>query len=155
MVVRRALSRGQRLASSCCCSYVNTVSTTYDKATRGLTFAERGLDLEDARYVFAGPTFEVEDQRRDYGQKRVDGHVIQPAEYDELPELDDEMLARGKVNRGGRPRSANPKRLISIRLTEDVIQRWRATGPGWSPPGWQRTDAEVSLPVSNGYGRPR
>ncbi|WP_439535471.1 BrnA antitoxin family protein [Methyloversatilis sp.] len=63
--------------------------------------------------------------------KRVDGHVIQPAEYDELPELDDEMLARGKVNRGGRPRSANPKRLISIRLTEDVIQRWRATGPGW------------------------
>jgi uncharacterized protein (DUF4415 family) len=41
------------------------------------------------------------------------------------------MLARGKVNKGGRPRSPNPKRLISIRLTDDVIQRWRATGPGW------------------------
>ena len=63
--------------------------------------------------------------------KRVDRHVIQPTEYEELPELTEEMLARGTVNRGGRPRSANPKKLISIRLTEDVIQRWRATGPGW------------------------
>ena len=63
--------------------------------------------------------------------KRVDKHVIQPAEYEELPELTDEMFARGVVNKGGRPRSENPKRLISIRLTEDVIQRWRATGPGW------------------------
>jgi uncharacterized protein (DUF4415 family) len=62
---------------------------------------------------------------------RVAAHVIQLSEYDELPELSDEMLARGKVNKGGRPISPNPKRLISIRLTEDVIQRWRATGPGW------------------------
>ena len=63
--------------------------------------------------------------------KRVERHVIQPAEYEELPELADEMFARGVINKGGRPRSENPKRLISIRLTEDVIQRWRATGPGW------------------------
>jgi uncharacterized protein (DUF4415 family) len=62
---------------------------------------------------------------------RVAAHVIQPEEYEELPELTDDMLARGKVNKGGRPRSLNPKKLISIRLTEDVIQRWRATGPGW------------------------
>jgi uncharacterized protein (DUF4415 family) len=62
---------------------------------------------------------------------RVAAHAIQPEEYDELPELTDEMLARGTVNKGGRPRSLNPKRLISIRLTEDVIERWRATGPGW------------------------
>lgn len=63
--------------------------------------------------------------------RRVDAHVIRRHEYDELPELTDDMLARGKVNRGGRPRSANPRKLISIRLPEDVIQRWRATGPGW------------------------
>ena len=62
---------------------------------------------------------------------RVDAHVIRPDEYDELPELTDEMLARGRLNKGGRPRSANPRKLISIRLPEDVIQRWRATGPGW------------------------
>jgi uncharacterized protein (DUF4415 family) len=62
---------------------------------------------------------------------KVAAHVIQPEEYDELPELTDDMLARGQVNKGGRPRSANPKRLISIRLPEDVIAKWRATGPGW------------------------
>lgn len=62
---------------------------------------------------------------------RVAAHVIQPEEYEELPELTDDMLARGTVNKGGRPRSLNPKRLISIRLTEDVIERWRSTGPGW------------------------
>ena len=62
---------------------------------------------------------------------KVAAHVIQPEEYEEIPELTDEMLARGTVNKGGRPRSLNPKRLISIRLTEDIVQRWRATGPGW------------------------
>jgi len=63
--------------------------------------------------------------------EKVAAHVIQPEEYDELPELTDDMLARGKVNKGGRPRSENPRRLISIRLPEDVILKWRATGPGW------------------------
>ena len=63
--------------------------------------------------------------------ERVAAHVIQPEEYNELPELTDDMLARGKVNRGGRPRSENPRKLISLRLPEDVILRWRATGPGW------------------------
>ena len=61
----------------------------------------------------------------------IDWSLVESAEYEELPELTDEMVARGTVNRGGRPKSANPKKLISIRLTEDVIQRWRATGPGW------------------------
>jgi uncharacterized protein (DUF4415 family) len=61
----------------------------------------------------------------------VAAHIIQPEEYEELPELTDDMLARGKVNKGGRPRSDNPKKLISIRLPEDVILKWRATGPGW------------------------
>ena len=58
-------------------------------------------------------------------------HIIRPEEYEELPELTDDMLARGRVNKGGRPRSENPKKLISIRLPEDVILKWRATGPGW------------------------
>ena len=62
---------------------------------------------------------------------KVASHAIQPEEYEELPELTDGMVALGKVNRGGRPRSDNPRRLISIRLPEDVIQRWKATGPGW------------------------
>ncbi len=62
---------------------------------------------------------------------RVDAHVVKPAEYKELPELTDEMLGRAVVKKGGRPRSANPRQLISLRLPADVIARWRATGPGW------------------------
>jgi uncharacterized protein (DUF4415 family) len=41
------------------------------------------------------------------------------------------MLARAVIKKGGRPRSVNPRQLISLRLPADVIARWRATGPGW------------------------
>jgi uncharacterized protein (DUF4415 family) len=61
----------------------------------------------------------------------LDAHVIQPHEYDELPELTDEALARGVVNKGGRPRLENPKQLITLRLAPEIIERWKATGPGW------------------------
>ena len=63
--------------------------------------------------------------------KRVDAHVIKPEEYEELPELTDEMLARAVFKKAGRPRSPNPRQLISLRLPPEVIARWRATGPGW------------------------
>lgn len=63
--------------------------------------------------------------------KKVDAHRIKRSEYRELPELTDEMLDRAVVNKGGRPRSVNPRRLISLRLPADVIDRWRASGPGW------------------------
>ena len=38
---------------------------------RERTLAERGLDFEDARFVFDGTTVEVEDVRKDYGEKRI------------------------------------------------------------------------------------
>lgn len=62
---------------------------------------------------------------------RVDAHKVQLEEYEELPELTEDMLARAKVNKGGRPLSPNPRKLISLRLPADVIERWKATGPGW------------------------
>ena len=62
---------------------------------------------------------------------KADAHAVKPSEYKELPELTDEMLARAVVRRGGRPRSASPRQLISLRLPPEVIARWRATGPGW------------------------
>ena len=62
---------------------------------------------------------------------RVDAHTIQPKEYAELPELTEEMLTRAKVSKGGRPVSPNPRKLISLRLPADVIERWKATGAGW------------------------
>lgn len=62
---------------------------------------------------------------------RVDAHRIAKAEYDELPELTDAMLARATVNKGGRPRAADPRTLVSIRLPASVLARWRASGEGW------------------------
>ena len=70
--------------------------------------------------------------RRTLGSElaRVDAHVVKPAEYRELPELTDDMLARAVVNKGGRPRLTNPRQLVSLRLPADVVARWKATGPG-------------------------
>lgn len=68
---------------------------------------------------------------------KVDAHVIQPEEYDELPELTDEDLARGVAmfNREpvkrGRPPVAAPKKSVTLRLDEDVVSHFRAQGPGW------------------------
>ncbi len=69
--------------------------------------------------------------RRSLGSdlKKVADHVIKPEEYDDLPELTDDMLARGKVNRGGRPRSENPKRLISIRSTRGRYRKMEGLRP--------------------------
>jgi uncharacterized DUF497 family protein len=44
---------------------------TFDPAKRKRTLANRGLDFEDASEVFAGPTVEVEDTRKDYGEVRI------------------------------------------------------------------------------------
>ena len=44
---------------------------SFDPAKRGRTLSARGLDFLDAARVFAGQTFEVEDTRRDYGERRI------------------------------------------------------------------------------------
>jgi uncharacterized protein (DUF4415 family) len=62
---------------------------------------------------------------------RVDAHKVRPEEYRELPDLTEDMLSRAKIKKGGRPLSPNPRKLISLRLPADVIERWKATGPGW------------------------
>ena len=62
---------------------------------------------------------------------RVDAHVLTAGEYEELPELTEETLARARINKGGRPLSSNPRKLLSLRLPADVIDRWKATGAGW------------------------
>lgn len=44
---------------------------TYDPAKRERTLQDRGLDFEDAPEVFRGLTVEVEDLRKDYGERRI------------------------------------------------------------------------------------
>jgi uncharacterized protein (DUF4415 family) len=69
--------------------------------------------------------------------KRVDRHVIQPHEYDEVPELTDESFERadiyhgGKLVRRGRPKSEDPKQLITLRLDAAVLRWFQQSGPGY------------------------
>lgn len=41
---------------------------TWDDVKRQTTLIDRGIDFADAESVFAGPVFEFEDIRRDYGE---------------------------------------------------------------------------------------
>ncbi|ODT62390.1 MAG: hypothetical protein ABS77_07020, partial [Phenylobacterium sp. SCN 69-14] len=34
-------------------------------------------------------------------------------------------------NKGGRPRSANPKQQVTLRLSQSVLNHFKATGAGW------------------------
>ncbi len=56
---------------------------------------------------------------------------------DDAPELTDEFFEQAEVYHGdtfirvGRPKAANPKQLVSLRLDPDLLAWLRATGPGW------------------------
>lgn len=48
------------------------------------------------------------------------------------PLAQDADLRRGqKAVRRGRPRLANPRQMLFLRLSPEVIASWKATGPGW------------------------
>lgn len=63
----------------------------------------------------------------------------------DAPEATDEQLAQAKPfmeafpalaeamrkNTGGRPKAENPKVAVSLRLDQDVVARFKASGPGW------------------------
>lgn len=44
---------------------------SFDPAKRDRTLHDRGLDFQDAEAVFRGVTVEIEDTRRDYGERRM------------------------------------------------------------------------------------
>jgi uncharacterized protein (DUF4415 family) len=66
--------------------------------------------------------------------KKVDRHIVQPHEYEEIPELSAEWFASADLNRGGklvrrgRPKSDDPKQLVSLRLDADVLRWFKRTG---------------------------
>ena len=58
---------------------------------------------------------------------------------DTAPELTDDWFDKADLHYGeillrrgrGRPRLDTPKKLVSLRLDQDVIESFRAGGPGW------------------------
>ena len=63
----------------------------------------------------------------------------------DAPEATDEQLGQAKPftdvfpaladamrkNVGGRPKSENPKVAVSLRLDQEIVARFKASGPGW------------------------
>lgn len=87
--------------------------------------------------------------------KKVDGHVVRRAEYEELPEVTAAMLARAEYRVAGRlkphPRQRGPQRApkkipLSLRLSPEVVRHFRATGRGWQT----RIDEQLKKLVSSG-----
>ena len=66
-----------------------------------------------------------------------DAPELTEAFFDEAtPKINDEVVSVSAVNeafkkRVGRPKSANPKKAISIRLSADVLEYFKSTGSGW------------------------
>ena len=63
-----------------------------------------------------------------------EGSWIDP---DDAPPLGDDYFARAEIRKGetvirrGRPPLPQPKRQVTIRLDPVLLDRLRATGPGW------------------------
>ncbi len=56
---------------------------------------------------------------------------------DDAPELTDAFFQTAVVREGskiirrGRPKTANPKAMVTLRLDTGVLEKLRALGPGW------------------------
>ena len=72
--------------------------------------------------------------------KKVDSHRIKADEYDDLPELTDEMMDRavykvsgvGKTSPRHRGKQKSPTKIaLQIRLPSEVVNYFKAEGAGW------------------------
>lgn len=54
-----------------------------------------------------------------------------PNIHDDNPPLDSAFLAGMQPSRRGRPKLANPKVEVKIRLDADTAKHLRGSGPGW------------------------
>ncbi len=68
---------------------------------------------------------------------KLDAYDIADGEYDDAPELTEEMLDRAEIRHGdkvikrGRPPLAQPKEAIKLRIDQDILAAYRETGSGW------------------------
>jgi uncharacterized protein (DUF4415 family) len=69
--------------------------------------------------------------------EKVDSHVVTPEEYEEIPELTADWFEKaephvaGKPVRRGRPPKTDTKQQVTLRLSPDVLEPFKASGRGW------------------------
>ncbi len=85
---------------------------------------------------------EITDPISDADEARIQRLILSD---EDAPEITDEQIAKARPfteafpalaaklrkNVGGRPRLTNPKVPVSIRLDQDVVAKFKATGAGW------------------------
>ena len=68
---------------------------------------------------------------------KIDAYELTDEDYAEIPEITDEMFARGvwhiggKPIKRGRPKLDEPKKVVNLRLSKKVLDTFRSGGPGW------------------------
>lgn len=106
-----------------------------------------------ARFIFEMPddlVARVEDYRKEHGLKATAEAVRRLlrrglGDDDDAPELDAAFFEKARPAREvipeaaqadfkrspGRPKSSAPKKPVSLRLSPDVVEKFKASGPGW------------------------
>lgn len=80
---------------------------TYDENKREITLKERNLDFEESIEVFTGAVYELEDTRKNYGEKRIMCFGL----------LKGRMVVVGYVQRG------NSRHIFSMRKANEKEQK--------------------------------
>ncbi len=80
---------------------------TYDRNKQEITLKERNLDFEESIEVFSGAIYELEDTRKDYGEKRIMCFGL----------LKGRMVVIGYVQRG------NSRHIFSMRKANEKEQK--------------------------------
>ena len=76
---------------------------SFDRIKRDRTLVDRGLDFEDALVVFRGTTIEIEDTRKNYGERRIICYGL----------LDGRLVVIGYTQRGA------SRHIFSMRKAND------------------------------------
>ena len=124
---------------------------SWDPDKSSANYRDRGFDFTVAAMIFDGPTLEREDSRRDYGERRMNAkRYKKPSRVAERPrhgQADFERIRRTSEQDIMRTSPEElgdlppdfwdeaelvipvPKRAISLRVDEDVLEWFRGLGP--------------------------
>ena len=106
---------------------------TFDPAKRERVLRERGLDFRQAKEVFDGPHLTRPDEMT--VKSKTSRRTWR--DPDDAPQITDKWIAEAnlyhgkKLVRRGRPAGSGQKTQTTVRISKDVLEFFRATGPGW------------------------
>jgi uncharacterized protein (DUF4415 family) len=92
---------------------------------------KRAIARARAREYLARMTDEEDQEITRAAQSDPDALPLSDAELARMRPVSEAEAAALARRQRGRPRLETTKRLVSLRLDPEVVERFRATGPGW------------------------